>query len=659
MQRIIGTGQTARLDMNRFSPETIGTFAEKKAEFAKHHLILSIDPETKMYEIVPTEVESYRIYADPQMANGHGIILKDDKILIATSENLTKIHIKRFDYFYPGEVDGAVQHSIIAITDNPDRTVGDIAEHSDYYIESRYHRETQTRTYNALEDNPLARGRKKRQSNVQTYENLQRTGKRDKKNYMANFMTSETLPLEAAAEEKEKRGITEQIEATDTALDTPIPLSDIALDGLEMSPKQFEKKHPKEYRRLTTSVEPSVTQEVDALIRKENPSITDDQMILYKEELFMLSMSEDKSLDRKTVIERRLNWAEKAVFTPFFDSKLAALPESERGNFTGAELAKAYISAIRQHLNDTPRDLVAGENVFTAVGTYQIEGIRTLRGVSGLKGHGFTEGFDYSRYLSSQGEALGAEQRMIARLLLSAHAEIPQDNAQFLRSSLAQKLFYMGKKGEVPNPLIDIIGQGFFEQLTRAYGDLAEGKPGRADAYPQAIATFRGVCEQIRQAQLGQGTPVMVDGLECRAVLIKGYYFVINTTLKSGIYEYCKNPSTVYNEKIFVYRPANLTRYLGLQGSASSAAADVTISPTYGAEINTIGLTGIGIGKIRFAPPPKENLIQPGTQAADQGGVRVGTGTDRAKPSEGGTGGGAVTPPPAPGQENPPPAQGF
>lgn len=606
------TEQPANMEMTKFDSADAKSFKETQDKYKENHLDLSIDPETKMYIIKPTETENYRFYIDPEMAEKNGLVLKDGKILIATTQNLTRMFVKRFDYFYPGEVDGAVQHTVITLSDNPNRRMGEISEYSEYFLESRYDRKTNMQSAPTLESNTLEEGRATKQKNLNTWENLKG----------GNFYTSESLPAEKEQTQQEKDKLKKQIALTDVALnaETVTELEKgIDLSNLKMSPDKFIQKYPLVYRQLTTNTNPKNIENLDKLIRDENkePAITEDQLIRFKEELFRLSMSEYKGGDPTAVINQRLDWAERAVFIPFFQRRLAKLQPPASPEITAETLAKVYISSIRQNLYGEPKDLLVGQSIFTAVGTYGIEGIRKVGAETGqtTDRNKFIEAYDYAPFLDTKGTAITEEQRVIARILLGEHSELPtENNVPFLQSRLARKIFFMGKPGEVPNPLIDILGEDKFEQLTKAYQALNKGETTGFEQYGEAIEALKTIAKQVRDAQIGNGTPVRVDGIEARAVQIGGYYFVIKTTLRSGIYDYCKNPSTVYNEQILIYKPEKLQQYLGLQGSVASRAADVTTIHDYSLQIVTLGLTGVGVGEIKLGGKPPEE-IPPATPA--------------------------------------------
>jgi hypothetical protein len=613
LQRIMRrTDQPAQMEMSTFNPEVAADFAQKQAEFAKHHMKLEIDKETGMYVIKPTEVQDFQFYADPNMPAGHGLILRGNKILCATSENLTKLFIKRFDYVYPREVDGANLHTIITVSDNPNATVGTIVESSRFYIES-------TGGNISMVPNRLhieVPGEKTRgQSNVQTYRGLRTAGRRDHNDenfYLNRFYTSKTPSAKTVERTKASAKLQAEIALSDSAFETVSELEKtISLEGLTMSPEKFinSPKYRIVYRQLTTNTNPANLATLDSLIRKENPDITEDQLILYKEELFRLSMSEVKEADREKTIEQRLQWAEQVIYVPFFKAQLAKLQPPASDNISAENLAKVFISAIRQSLKKEPRRIRAGEDIMTAVGTNRVYGVREKGPSAGqLEGDSVVEAFDYSRFLRLKGEAITEEQRTIARILLNEHSELPTDNSAFLKSRLAKKLFYMGKKNEVPNPLIRILGESNFKSLIEAYKSLEDGEALKANQ--AAIDAFRNICEKVRSAQLGEGIPVKLDGQEAQAVLVNGYYIVIRTSMMSGIYEQCTNPSTVYNELIYIYKPEQLKDYPGIEGSVASAARDVTLVSSASLNVSTFGLNAIASrtftteGEKEDVPPP-------------------------------------------------------
>jgi hypothetical protein len=610
LQRITKREQPAQMEVSTFKPEAAEKFEAKKAEFAQNHLRLDIDEKTGMYSLEPTEVQDYQLYADPGLPAHHGVILKDGKILVATSENLTQLFIKRFDYLYPREVEGTNLHTLITISDNPNVSMGTIVEASDYYIESVGGAKTFAR--NSLRTEVAGKKREK-QNTIYRYERLQELGKRDKKDYFGSFYTSKTPTPETGKKIKEQENLKANIELSDSAFKTIKELDKkISLAGLKMSPEQFEKspKYHVTYRQLSTNTNPDNLAKIDALIRQENPDITEDQLILYKEELFRLSMSETNAALREATIEQRLQWAEQVIYVPKFREKLKKLDPPPSAAITAEKLAKVFIDDIRQNLKKESRPVALGEDVITSVATAGVHGEREVGPSTGeLEKNNVVEAYDYAKFLSVKGAAISEEQRTIARLLLEDHSELPDDNKNFLKSRLAKKLFYMCKEGEVPNPLISVLGESDFKSLLEVYKNI-ENPETMASNVP-AIDHFRSVCNKVREAQLGDGLPVKIDGNDAMAVHIKDYYFVVKTSMKSGIYERCSNPSSFYNEEIFVYKPEQLREYPGIEGGVVSEARDVTTLTDAELVISTIGLNAIAKYEIRPESRPPEHGHKP------------------------------------------------
>jgi hypothetical protein len=599
MQRILGVKESDKAkkakhnEFNEFSPAESKEFKELQNQFAKNHLELSIDAETKMYVIRPAMIESYRMYMDPQMKQGNGLILTDKKILVAGSENLSNLHIKRFDSFYPGEVDGAVQYTVITISDNPERTIGEISENN-AYIENIYDREG---------DGYKGRQKVGRQENILTMAEYKALSP-DKRR---RFATSEQRS--AAAVERRNRTESEKAnsEMTSRALALGVKLEEnIDLSGLKMSAEEFIKspKYRVRYRQLTTNATREMIQELDEDIKKENPEISQDQLILYKERLFHLSMSE-----AKVSVENRLQWAEKVIYKPFFEERLAKMREAGatiNEGITADSLAISFIAGVRARLRENPVALGAGESIFTAVGTEHVKGTRRIYASTGQdpEENLFREGFDYSDFLSAKGSKLSEEQRTIARILLDEHSELPKENEAFLRSRLAKKLFYLGSD-EASNPVINVLGKDKFEKLINAYTAIEKDQTSPTDA-TDAIQSFRELCEKIRDAQLGNGIPVSIDGKLQQAVLIGNYCFVIGTKLESGVYEECKNPSSLYNETINVFdRSVYEAALAAPRATIGSGAGDVVVLESRSASVTSLGLNAIGIRSFALANEKK------------------------------------------------------
>ncbi len=557
-----------------------------------------------MYAIKPAMIESYRIYMDPQMSAGNGLILTPKKILVAGAENLRNLYFKRFDNFYPGEINGAVQYTVITISDNPERTISEISQNN-AYIENVYDRE---------KDQYLGRRKVGRQGNILTLAEYRKLSPDAQK----RFLTSQTRSTEYL--ERKKSGESEKAaaEMTGRALTLGITLEqNIDLSGLSVSPEDFIKKYRIKYRQLTTNATREMLDHLDTDIKKENPDISTDQLILYKERLFHLSMSEEK-----VSVEKRLQWAERVIYRPFFEQRLAKLREqgvSVPEDITAETLARAFIAGVRARLQESPRPLGEGESIFTAVGTENVRGTRRIYAASGenVEENLFREGFDYSNFLTSTGSELTEEQRIIAMILLNEHSEIPEDNEAFLRSRLAKKLFYLGSE-EVSNPVINVLGKDNFEKLIKAYEAIEKGESAPSDS-ADAINAFRDLCEKIRDAQMGNGIPVSIDGNLMQAVLIGNYCFVIDTEMMSGVYEKCLNPSSLYNETIRVYDRSvyEAAKASPARASIAGGAGDVVVMESRTASVTSIGLNAIGTRTFELAkekkliPPPEDEIPPP------------------------------------------------
>lgn len=583
LERIIGAPSAARAigtEFEEYNPEKTKEFKDMQKQFAAHKMTLSIDEETKMYSIKPEMVESYRIYIDRGMAIGNGLIMKEDKLLVAGGENLTDLYIKRFDAIYPGEVEGgAVHHTVITISDNPNRTIHEISQGgATGYIEKRYERETAS----------YPEGQKKvgKQYNLLTFEEFKNLTP-DKQN---QFYTAEKRTAAAIEREQRTKELTEDLELTGSALAIGVKLEEnIDLKSLPVQPEKFIKmpQYAARYRKLTTNATLETLKQLDKDIEKENPGIiTTDQKLLYKDSLFGLSMSE-----QRVTVESRLQWAER-IYTPYFEEKIKGLEPPPPENITGKELARAFLGGIRQYLKNTPVELKEGESIFTAVGTFNTEGIRRIYAATGQNPNQFREGYDYSQFLATGGEAVEEEQRYIARILLETHSELPAEKEQLVRSRLAKKLFYLGSE-DVPNPLIKIMGREDFKKLIKVYEAVKNGQPIPAE-YDTTIERFQGICEQVRNAQLGNGVPATIDGVGGYAVLIGNYYFVIQTKLQSGYYETCTNPSSLYNELITVFERSKFESAPVSPVMVAGAAADVTVLESATASVTSAGLNAIG-----------------------------------------------------------------
>lgn len=604
LQRMLGLPPDVKptsVEKAEFNPEKTDSFQKLQAEFAKHKLILSYDKKEKSYSIEPTMTQTYRMYIDPDIAKGYGLAIKGQKILIAAKEDLSNLHIRRFDVFYPGYVEGANQHTVITISDNPYVKMTNLAQ-QESFIEVKYDRER------GINGTPEKVGSQK---NLYTYSEF----KNAEGLYTATVRTEKA---KMSAEEKKKHGEAMSLTAEAFTLPKSLPEA-IDLSSLPMSPEKFSKhwRYRMLYRKLTT-IPPGGTaqdyEKLDTAIKKENPDITEDQLILYKERLFSLSMSEQRFINRESTIKRRIEWARNAVFVPFFKRKMAEKPGAVPKGISAEDLADAFLDAVGEHIKDNPQKIEAGQAIFTSVGTMYINGIRMVEAASGQNNQNneFVEAVDYAKFLSAKGADATKEQRAIAQLLLSEHAEIPKEDTAFLQSRLAKKLFYMGKEN-VPNPLVQVIGAEKFKQLIAAYKAIEAGQEAPASS-AEGIQALREIAEKIQQAQLS-GQPVIMDGNRPgRAVTLGDYVFVIETTLKSGIYEFCKNPSVLYDESITVFSLPKLKQQVPeMAATIVSGAGDTVALETRTAEVWSIGLNAIGKYEIKPEVQQEAKPPKPGT----------------------------------------------
>lgn len=594
-------------DFREFSPSQSAEFKELQGDFLRNGLKLTLDPETKMYQITPVNTEHYRIYADPDMAKENAIILRGNRILVATSENLSNLFIKRFDtMYYPGEVDGAVQHTVITISDNPDAKMGEITM-GDTYINGEYNRD------NDNTGSPRMKGSHK---TIMTYDQYKAEVARGRK-----FNNSETRTAEYVRGQENSETRRNHLRLTADALDTiPQLEKPINLEGVKIQPKEWIKKNPILYRKLSTNPTEETLNQLDSKIKSDNPNISDAQLILYKEKLFQMSMSENKAATPEETLNRRLRWARNAVFIPFFRDKINTgnYPEATEKNITAEELADKFLAAIRATIEPGEQgvEIPPGFGIFTSVGTYKINGTRRVEAASGENNENnkFIRGFDYSEFLDAQGSSATPEQKLIAKMLVETHSAIPKENTAFLNCRLAKKLFYLGVKGEVPNPMINILGQDKFELLKNAYIRLASGETTLSPEFNESIQSFREICEQLRTAQLGEGgTPVLIDGSPARAIAIGDYYITIKTTIESGVYEYCRNPSVLYNEEIQVFKKSTVEQAKS-GGAIVSGAGGMIALESRQAQIQSVGLNAIATRTFKWErkEPPEEPIGKKG-----------------------------------------------
>lgn len=647
-------------------------FSELQERFAENHLKLDIEeiePGIKMYTLQPTEVTfgSYHIAADPAMSLDHGVIVKNGKIFIAASRDLSELHIRRYDAFYPGDVDGTPQHALITLSDNPHQKPDTILEASDFIVESRFDKEKMVPGPLEIVENPARFNRRSRvRTNLDTYENFKGRGVFDK------FTNAEKLGLSQVAEvQNDTIRFKTDLGLTEMALKEQAQFTEGSnIDNVIPTPEEFieDPKNAIFYREITTKPTTRVIKELDMLIdaqcRSNGQPLTIEQKILFAESVFHHSMAEcikEGLITEKQAIDNRIKLAE-TIYKPFFEEGLAKLNPQPSPDITADALLHAYIAGIRNHIADLPSPLFAGDSIDVMVGTKGFLGRRSINNASG-KTHEmiFRQAVDYNQYLNST-DPRHEEQRTIARILFSNHSEMPAEgqDKEFLESRMAKKLMFLGDSERI-NPLIHMLDGNeaqsriHFATLIAAYKAINQGQSLDRTEYKAAIQALRNVAETVRNAQLGEGTPVLIDGKEMRAVYINGYYVMIQTTLKSGIYDWCKNPSTVYNESLMIVKAKPGAKVLR-PGTVISSAQDTALAYRAGLEVDTIGINAIGTVVIQTAPewsytsrgggggegekPPFKLIIKPNPGVGQEsGGGRVTNPRDNSI-STGGSGGG-------------------
>lgn len=622
LQRIVKTEQTpTNVEYSSIEAEPSRTFEQLQAEFLKNNIKLTIEDVEKgvpMYRIELLNTESYSIFADSKMAAGHNIITRNGKIFIATTENLTQLHVKRFDAFFPGAVEkgGAVQHTIVTISDNPYHRMGDISKDSYYLVESIYDRDSNTNSVPDVVENEsriVMPGQATWPSRVFDYQK-NRTQLEAAGGVKSLYNAKNSSPEKRERVARSTRKTTE-LALTNEAMAVAKDFDTAAIiTSVEPQPEAFLKQNPALYRELTTNPTADTLKKLDDSVRTKckdgGQELSEEQIILFKEALYNESMSEQRESTVEKTIERRLNWAEKAIFTPFFEKGIERLKTTGQefpSNVTGASLAAAFMTTVRHSLKNEARQLKPGESIFTAVGTpddkgHIWNGIRKIIAASGkTPDNSLREGYDFSKLISlPAGENMDTEFEIIARILFDEHNEIPSANNDFLRTRLAKKLMFMGGKNQ-PNPIINFLHEnpetsaGHFKKLIEAYRELSEGKIVDLEnpPYKDAIEAFKKLCNMVKQAQLGEGTPIVYQGNEYRALYINGYYMLIGTNMTSGIYEECKNPATVYNERILIFNPRPGQEFQRPLGSVTSTAQYTPVTYNARRALESVGINAI------------------------------------------------------------------
>ncbi len=379
-------------------------------------------------------------------------------------------------------------------------------------------------------------------------------------------------------------------------------INGVDMEKMQKKAKTFIKKHPLEYRKLTTYQyrKPGDLQKLYNLIEKENPDIKDkpDEIYAIMEEMFNISMhNEHSKVDKitdpkkkkeaiKRIVNQRLAWMEKKIYIPFFKEH----PNYNEG-FTPEELAAKYVHDIKIATFDNLAKIPVGTSIDVAVGTLNILGRRGFTiAHPDIKNHGFYKAKDYSFALDTGEPKIDYA---IARHLREANSPLENlEGANLLKSPLAMKLMLMGTPGGIP-VIAQALGQEKYKTLTEAYKKYPTVT---IDTNSAAYKDFKDLLTKLRAAQSDPNAQLInIDGKIFKSLELqnsKGEKIIIairTKKLQSGVYERCFNASNIYSDEVISF---SAQEHFNIEGNMRSYSAKTTVTLTteYGTKSISFGL---------------------------------------------------------------------
>ncbi|MCA9374163.1 hypothetical protein KC725_03320 [Candidatus Peregrinibacteria bacterium] len=594
-------------------------FNEYQKELAKRGLKLTKVPAEKMYKLEVQQAGNWQLYIDPAMQEKAGIVLKNGEVLISASKSPNMV-IKRADYYYPRPKDGNVKHSIITISDQDYRTQESIINESDYYLDSRTQDQTERKRF------PVSLERKTRGKTSQANMLAWKAG--------AEYGQFDTLDKDTpeTAKAREQREKFNRMAESGRKLRKNIGEADIEgvdLNAMRVKAEAFMKKHPREYRLLTTNPHksPGDIKKIFDMISEENSDLNGnpDQIHAIMEELFNLSMANEKAryeklpekqrkLAMKQIVRQRLQWMKTTIYIPFF--KEHSNPQNNPNNIPAEELAEAFVKPIRDAALDNPEEIPVGARLDVAVGTQSVFGRRGFNIAHGegekIPDHRLFVAKDYATALETGQPPID---KAIALIIRDAESptEFPEQS-QFLASSLATKLALMGTNRD--NPILGLaLGEEAFNKIVECY---ATKPPQVVEGAQEAVKSFQELVQKLRAAQEGkEGTLVVVDGAAFHTIEVNGVRIGIRTgSIKSGVYERCLNASKLYDEQLMAINetePYQMVGNMRVYG-AKSASSLVTSFRTQDISIGIGATAALG----PEAAPPKKTPPPPETPPEEE-----------------------------------------
>lgn len=542
--------------------ELDSAFAELRDQLQKQGMDLEpVNTKPPMYKLTVDNFGDLKLYVDPQMAQRTGVFLKDNQILISANQN-PKLAIKRVDMYYPREKEGSIKHSFVTISDNAFRPMFDdptngrtgIISESDFYL----HQQNSEVGEGGVLQQPQIIG---------THENPTQFNLREwvrdpeqRKNLNFDYFENRSTPLEGTQETENPQKYAALAKSAREHLGLAEQLDADGVNKIRAKAEAFMKAHPKEYRQLTTfgMQKRADYAALNVLIAKDNPNLTPDELVLFKEELFNLSMSDTEKMtlpQKKAIMLERVERAKNIIYIPFFEERIKLHPETNPNNYTAEQLAEAFVGPLRTMALTNPEKIPLGARADVAVGTYGEIGQRgyIIANPDAIKNHGlYPSGKDYAEAFRSNKASIDKTIALIFRQNYNPEVA-DMDNERLLNTPMAMKLMNLGVKQNHPM-LAEVLGEDVYKQLLECYPNgkgKATPKPGTEDA----IAALKDLVGKLQEAQTGAGTKFTLGGNEYLSIEENGVTLGIRTTtFRSGVYERCLNAANIYEDEIIAFK---------------------------------------------------------------------------------------------------------
>lgn len=557
---------------------------------------------------------STRIFIDPSLqdetAKAKGLIFKDGRIFLAANAS-PDLFFRRLDYYTPEkDLEGASAHTVICISDTPQRSIDDIMSVSQSYLNKKPNQPLEIRS-NGPE-----------QWNIQDFRAYQ-----NQKERFESYEETDWSSYQAAMKDREK---------TYHNLSKENIRGGLVDDDLKVdcfAKRWYEKKgNSLLYKQLTTGNTADLKKLFDQIkkdVEKENEAPLNEaelnKVFLNLTRRSWASIENKSPAEKDKAFRARLEWGKK-VLLPIWEEKAAKLDPPLKNK--PADLLELAVRDLKDtDVNGTPEALPEGSLTTTLAGTEHVVGLRPNDGADALLGLDH-----YEQYLgqnSKQGE--------IARLILESESPMPKDAKEFMQSPLALNI--LSKRG-----LILAFGVEDFSKLTELYS-LSKTNPEGFTAkladggYKKAFEKLQNLAKNIRAAQLDQSGGNLLK-------LDNGIYLQLRPTfIATGVDKSCANFTISINENFDLLVPPNENIVMGASDAQHSSMKATKLPAFFQIGVGAIGTIGPEKPKptpperVGETPPPpgRPTILRPIPKPAPGVNIRPGTGNGGSTSSQTGT----------------------